>query len=655
MRTSNSLRTLGACAAAVLLLTCCAYAGVSIPDWVRTAASASLPTYEPDTNAVVLLDETTFRVVNSDEYVEHSRRVVKILRPDGREHGEYGTYFQQNEKILSVHAWSIDKSGHEYEVKEKDFAERGLYDYALYNDLRFRTATVPAADPGTIVAFEAEVRRRSWFDVIELRFQESIPVHESRVVLQLPTGWQYKASWAGVPAVPSVQRSATETEWALHDLPAIKHEEMSPPSRVLSACLGLAYWAPGQTAKNVESWASLGIWEDQLTAGRRNPSPELSEKARQLTAGKTDFDAKVRALTSFMQSEIRYVAIEIGIGGYQPHPAQDVFRARYGDCKDKATLLSSMLHEVGVESDYVVVSTERGTVHPDVPSPYFNHMILAIEVPSGVSTDAYRSVVTSKAGKRYLIFDPTDSYTPLGDLRGELQDTYALLVADGKGELVHTPLNAPDANLLVRTGHFTLSPDGTLAGDIVEDRSGDHAMNERMYLLHANEKERSQRIEHRLSRSLKGFTIDKTDIQQLDQIQQKLVISLKLTDPGYGQVRGPLMLVRPRVLGEKGFALDRKPRQYPFQFESKSRETDTFEIELPKEYSVEDVPEPVKVDAGFATYQSKVEVQGSKVRYWRELVRRDVLIGPEHTEELRKFMGTIGADEAAVLILKRNP
>jgi len=115
------------------------------------------------------------------------------------------------------------------------------------------------------------------------------------------------------------------------------------------------------------------------------------------------------------------------------------------------------------------------------------------------------------------------------------------------------------------------------------------------------------------------------------------------------------MLVRPRVLGEKGFALERKPRQYPFQFERASRETDTFEIELPKEYSVEDVPDPVKVDAGFASYESRVEVQGSKLRYSREFVRRDVFIGPERTEELRKFLGTIGADEAAVVVLKRTP
>ena len=636
-----------------MLIASCAWGAV--PDWVRTYAGASLPKYEPDTNAVVLLDEVTYTVTAPDEYVEHYRRAVKILRPDGRDEADFSMHFRQKEKVVSLHAWSIDPKGHEYELRDKDFAERGLFDFELYNDIRLRTATAPAAEPGAVVAFEFEIRRHAWLNHFTWAFQESIPVHESHVVLHLPPGWEYRAYWAGISPVEAVQKTGNEAEWVLRDLPAIQREAMSPPYWALSARLALAYLEPGTAAKNVASWEALGTWYDQLSAGRRNPSRELAEKAHQLTAGQTSFDGKVHALASFLQSDIRYVAIEIGIGGYLPHPAQEVFRVRYGDCKDKATLLSSMLHEVGIESDYVIVNTHRGTVHPDLPSPIFNHMILAIALPPEASTDSYRTVVTAKTGKRYLIFDPTDPYTPLGELRGSLQDTYALLVEDGHGELIHTPLLTPDTNLLTRTGHFTLSADGALAGQIVEDSCGDHAWHERSALIHANEQERAQRIERRLSRSLKGFILEKTDIQQLDHIQQKLVISMTFNEPGYGQVRGPLMLVRPRVIGEKGFALERKPRQYPFQFDRASRETDTFEIELPKEYAVEDVPDPVKVDAGFASYESKIEVQGSTVRYSREFVRRDVSIGPEHTEELRNFLGTIGADEAAVVVLKRIP
>ena len=68
----------------------------------------------------------------------------------------------------------------------------------------------------------------------------------------------------------------------------------------------------------------------------------------------------MRALAKFVQGDIRYVAIELGIGGLQPHQASDIYSHRYGDCKDKATLMSSMLREIGVESYYLDVNTQRG-------------------------------------------------------------------------------------------------------------------------------------------------------------------------------------------------------------------------------------------------------------------------------------------------------
>src|SRR6476620_3518112 len=81
------------------------------PDWVRKAASATLPSYDPETNAVVLLDDVNIRVVNVGEYVEHYRRVVKILRPEGREEADIGVYLDTKEKLHSIHCWSFDRSG----------------------------------------------------------------------------------------------------------------------------------------------------------------------------------------------------------------------------------------------------------------------------------------------------------------------------------------------------------------------------------------------------------------------------------------------------------------------------------------------------------------------------------------------------------------
>ncbi len=624
-----------------------------VPDWVRKATAEKLPTYDVDTNAVVLLDETTITVTSADELVEHGRKVVKILRPDGRGEASFQVFFRGKEKVLSAHAWSVDATGREYEVKEKEFVERGVsLGYDLYNDVRVLTTTSPGVAPGSLHAFEYEVRRHPWLNQLGKEFQESIPVHEARLELRLPKGWEYKTSWTGSPAVTPVETAGGGLAWTLRDVPAIEHESMRPALGALSTWLEVAYFGTRQ-GNNAGSWEAMGGWMNQLTADRRAPTPELSERVKQLTAGKTDFDGKVRALASFLQSDIRYVAIEIGIGGYQPHPAGDIFHLRYGDCKDKATLLSTMLHEVGVESDYVIISTQRGMARPELPALVFNHAILAIELPPGADPSQYRSVVRGKNGQQYLIFDPTDTFTPLGNLRGELQDTYALLVTKAGGELIHTSLQAPETNELARTGQFTLGADGVLTGEIVESRSGDHASYERAALTYATQKQRTEHLEQRLNHSLKGFTAQGVDVQGVDQLQQKLVTTFKVTAPGYSQARGALLLVRPRVMGEQGFALDRKPRKYPFQFDSASRETDSYEIELPQGYVAEDLPNPVKIDAKFASYESKVEVVGSKLKYSREYVRRDVLIPPGKTEELRKFLAVIGSDEAAVVVLKR--
>jgi hypothetical protein len=86
-----------------------------------------------------------------------------------------------------------------------------------------------------------------------------------------------------------------------------------------------------------------------------------------------------------------------------------------------------------------------------------------------------------------------------------------------------------------------------------------------------------------------------------------------------------------------------------------SLETDTFEIEIPHDYKVDDLPSPVNVDVGFASYRSKIEVDGSKLRYRREYVVRGLTVSPDSMADWRRLQGVIGADEAAPAVLKRTP
>ena len=123
-----------------------------------------------------------------------------------------------------------------------------------------------------------------------------------------------------------------------------------------------------------------------------------------MTSGVTEPLAQMKLLTAYMQRNIRYAAIEIGIGGFQPHPAADVFAHQYGDCKDKATLLSAMLKQVGIDSYYVPIYTERGIVNPKFPSINFNHVILAIKLPDSIPDNGLYALYKSPQFRPVALF-----------------------------------------------------------------------------------------------------------------------------------------------------------------------------------------------------------------------------------------------------------
>ncbi len=623
------------------------------PAWVQQAAAKPPGQYPPDTNAVVLLDDESLTVTGPGEAEVLHRRVVRILRPQGREEARFRTYLSSGEKVQSLHAWSIDSAGHQYEIKEKDFADSSPFYGEMYSDIHYRLAEVPAGNPGSVVAFEYSVKRKLWMDQWSWFFQEDIPVDEARFTLQLPGSWEYKDSWANYPAEKASPAGASRWQWVCHNLAGIPDEGHSPYRYALAGHMELAFFEPA-AASNFGSWKAIGDWYYKLASDRRDANSEITAKAQQLTANASSFDAKVRALTSFIQAEIRYVAIEIGIGGYQPHPAPDIYRMRYGDCKDKVTLLSTMLKAVGIDSDYVLVHTERGVVKSDVPAADFNHVILAIALPPNAATAQYRSVVKTKSGASYLIFDPTDEYTPVGDLRTALQGSYGLLVTPNGGELIKLPVLPPGSNLVERQGRFTLQADGSLSGDVTERFTGTHAARQRAMLATENDSQRAKALDHYLEESLKNISVQQVKFGDVTERDKDLTLQYQVTANGYAQHSGPLVLLRPRVLGETAIQLDWAKRKLPVEFSGATKEEDTFEIQLPPGYTVDDLPDATHVDVGFASYTSKIESRGSTIRYWREYVVNDPDVGTDKLADLRKLENAIYEDESATAVLKKT-
>ena len=638
--------------ALVLVVAPVAVAASTTPDWMRAAAASPAASYPPDTKAVVLLDEATENVTGPGEIEFTQRRVVRVLRPEGRNEGQLRVYLGASDKLQGIHAWTVDQSGREYEVKDKEFIEVSPFHEALYTDLKFRTTDAPAPNPGSVIGFEYTVKRHTFVDQAHWFFQEDIPVKEARFTLQLPAGWEYKVSWANHAALEPASLGPNRWQWTCTGLAGISEEKRRPANGALAGHMELAFYPPAG-GTTLGTWQAIGDWYNRLTDGRRASNPEIAAKVQQLTANAPTFDEKIQALAGFLQAEVRYVAITIGIGGYQPHPSPDVYKSRYGDCKDKVTLLSAMLADAGIASHYVLVDTERGVVKPEVPSTLFNHAIIAIELPTDNASMKYRSVVTSKPGKRYLIFDPTDEYTPIGDLRSALQGSYALLVTKSGGELVQLPTLPPDTNRFNREGKFTLQADGSISGTLVERRTGDHAVRERMWMAQANEAERMKYVDHYLEQSLKNVTVQKASFGDTTGRGSELVWNFDVTAQNYSQHSGPLLLVRPRVVGDKTLALEWTKRKFPVELSGATSEQDVYEIQLPPGFVVDDLPEPLHIDVGFARYTSKLEAKGGTLRYSREYVVTDPNVAFDRLSDLHKLENAIAEDEYANAVLKK--
>ena len=116
----------------------------SVPDWVRTAAAQKLPTYSSETNAAVLLEDTTYSVAPDGSAIEHYRSAIKILRPQGRDEAVVYVPFNKDTKILSLHVWSIGPDGHEYALKDNEIGEFGYPGQGnFFEDDKFKSARAP--------------------------------------------------------------------------------------------------------------------------------------------------------------------------------------------------------------------------------------------------------------------------------------------------------------------------------------------------------------------------------------------------------------------------------------------------------------------------------------------------------------------------------
>ena len=645
----------GFCAVAPLQASIFNHDKMDMPQWGVDAAKTPTPAYAKDASSVILYHEYVDTVDAQGRAVERERRVVRILKPQGRDNLCMVSH-DVDEKINFFRAWTIAADEKRYQAQESDFVEVGDTENSIMmSTMKFRAVKPPAVDVNAVLVCESEELLAPYQEENLWEIQEDVPIVDEALEVDLPPGRTYSTAWHQYKGPAPVEVAPNHFRWEIRDMHALdlRGVPSHPAWRAVAARMTV-HWGEAAVAGTDSQWQALGHRVSTLQEHRPDPSPEITAKTQELIAGSSDFYTKLVRITDYIQKNIRYFVVERGIGGWQAHPAADIFAHRYGDCKDKTTLLISMLEVAGIHAYYVPVDSHRDFVDPEMPSFYGNHMITAIELPAGPKDPHLHAVVEAKNGKRYLIFDPTDERTPVGNLPSNEQGGFGILSLGAESQIVQLPVLDPDANGTSRSGAFVLAADGTLTGSVESSHSGPEGADFRMFLKYTDEQERRKQLERYVASSLPGVSLADIQLTQPSELDKPLEFHYKLTAPNYAHSAGSMLLVRPNVVGSNLLPFDDKPRTVPIDLVATGHWHDSYNITLPAGYAVDEMPDSVLLDNDFASYHSTFTAKDNVLHYERDFSVKKVELPADKQPEFRHMESMILADERATVVLKKQ-
>ena len=360
MRISSSTLSMPLLTAALLLTCAPGYANwfgsekKDVPQWGLDAAKTHTPASVKDESAVILYDEYVETIDAQGRAVEREREAIRILKPQGRGN-TCRVEYDVDEKINYFRVWTIAADEKTYQAQDTDFVEEGDTGVPIMLSTRkSRIAHPPAVDVGAVVICESEELMEPYSQEKAWSIQTGIPVVFQALEIDLPVGRAHAESWHKFEAVKPVEVAPNHWRWEVKDMPALTLRDVpSGPEWAAMAARMSVQWGDAAVEGKENQWRAIGQWVTTLEANRPDPSPEIVAETQKLIAGAPDFYTKLSRITESIQKNIRYFIVMRGIGGLQANHAADIFRNKYGDCKDKTTLLISMLQAAGIHAYYM--------------------------------------------------------------------------------------------------------------------------------------------------------------------------------------------------------------------------------------------------------------------------------------------------------------
>lgn len=594
-----------------------------------------------DANSVVRHEEVFFKVKSTSEGTYHFKQIITILNKDSKDN-VLRVFYDKDSRVTAIKATLFNAFGQKVrKIKPSEVKDySAIQDFSIYQDDRFKDLEVKHSSFPYTIEFEYEMSLKgmsfiSFKDWYIQGLSQSVEYGTYQLEIPKDQEFHYEAmNFEGEPTIKE-EKGKMLYQWEVKNLLAKKMVPLGPKIFDVLPVLWLApdEFRIGQYKGTMRDWTDFGHFMNQLIDGRDELPSELISELKTLVADASTRKEKIDRLYRYLQMNMRYVSVQLGIGGWQPFEASYVSDKKYGDCKALSNFMYAMLKAVGIESYPVLIT--RGDLNYEITEEFtnvrFNHMVL--HVPE---EDYWLECTSTDLPPNYLGSDNINRNV--------------LLITPEGGKVVKTPNLATESNQKNHKVVILVKPNGTAEAAVEIFTSGASHETYRWIENHYSEEEQEKWLIK--NSDLSSFTIQEFTIES-DKAKPEAQVRYNLQIPRYGAKAGKRLFVPLNAFNNWGYIpINVEDRAENVFINAGFWNRDEIILDIPEGFQIESVPvEEKRIESCIGYYDVKVFKRGKQLVMNREFKMEAGEFPAKEYDEIRQFFKEVSKLDAMKVVL----
>lgn len=579
-------------------------------------------------NASVIIrnEEQVYEVKNPGNAVLNYKTAITILNKNGEDASSMHEFYDKFSSISNLKACLYNDKGIKVkDYRSSDFKDRSaVSDGTLYQDDRVKYLDFMYTDYPYTIEFSYTVDYSgirsypTWYPASSWGYA----IEKSEYTFRIPETMTFKYLKSKQIKTDSLKlKDKMQYQWSCKNIPALEYESMSTGLKNVMPWVSVA---PNQfefdnSKANIENWSNLGSWLFNLSNGMQVLPEAKKNLVQGLVKDAKDPKEKIKILYNYLQSNTRYVGVQLGIGGYKPIAADKVAAVNYGDCKGLSNYMKAMLQEAGIKSELVIIGNDLPSLNKQYASMnQTNHMILCVPLE-----------------KDTVWLECTSQLMPAGFIGNSNSNRTVLLITENGGKLVQTPTYHPASNYQKRSTKVNLDEEGT-AEISIETQYGNAQYEDNVSMLVIDPTAQRKRIMNSLS--IPNMQIGTLSYTQPDKNLPVLKEQIGLKCSQLLTKGGDKLFMTLNLLNRQETAVTAlEDRKTFFSIDYSFNDEDEITYTIPKGYKVEFMPKDVLIESEFGKYTAKVVAKDNTLIYTRTKTMTSKAYPPEKYNDFVAF------------------